>query len=270
MDYFEHHAISNSKLGWYKQSPAHYKYFMEHGKEDRPAYLIGSASHTVLFEADKFDKRYHKLDESLRPFPNEDYRNHDNRRWKKEITEAYTHKTIITVKDYDTIKYMMEALQQNDQVKELLSDCLFEEEVYWTDEITGLECKKKLDISSKSNLFRADYKTADSADPYKWQKKAWTMDYYRQAGFYGLDDNIESPIPFWFIVQEKSAPYGVSIHKCTQDMVNYGKDESRKLLGQINECMKANYWPGYEIKTPVDKKQEYFDFDIPGWVLQHQ
>lgn len=279
MDYFAHPAISNSKLGWYKKSPAHYKYFQEHGTEDRPAYLIGSATHTVLFEPETFDGLYHVMDESKRPVlitekgAIADFRNAENKKWKEDIYEAYSHKKIITTGEYDMIKRMMDALQENGQVKEMLQESIFEQEAFWTDSATGLQCKKKMDIVSKSGLFRADYKTTDNADPYKWQKKAWSMDYYRQAGFYGLDDKLDESAkttPFWFIAQEKVAPYGVSVHLCTQEMINYGKDEANKLLGQIKACTDADYWPSYEVKTPVDKKQEFFDFDIPGWVLQHQ
>ncbi len=270
MGYFERPEISNSKLGWFDKSPAHFQYFQKYGGEDRPAYLIGNASHVTLFEQDKFDGLYHVMDESQRPVKDADYRNAENKSWKKSIIEAYSHKKIVTVSEYDMIKYMMEALHENEQVKELLQDSIFEQEEFWIDPITGLGCKKKTDIISKSRLFRGDYKTADNADPYKWQRKAWSMDYYRQAGFYSLNDNIDANIPFWFIAQEKSPPYGVSVHRCTQDMINYGKDKSNKLLGQMKACKDADYWPSYEIKTPVDKKQEYFDFDIPGWVLQHQ
>lgn len=264
MDYFAHPAISNSKLSWYKQSPAHFKYFQEHGQEDKPAYLIGGATHTVLLEPDTFKKNYYVLNENDRPEPEKDFRSSKNKQWKEEIMEAYSHKSIITVKEYDMIMLMMEQMQKNDQVKELLKDSTYEQEVFWTDPETGLACKKKVDISNTS--FRADYKTTDNADPFKWQKKAWSFDYYRQAGFYDLDE----PKEFWFIAQEKTAPYGISVHKCTPDMINYGKDESMKLLHQIKACIDADFWPSYEIKTPVDKKQDYFDFEIPGWVLQHQ
>ncbi len=171
IDYFKHPAISNSKLGWYKQSPAHYKYFQEHGTEDKPAYLIGSATHTVLFEPEKFDKTYHVLDESKRPvllLPNgnrADFRNAENSKWRKDILDAYPHKIIITTEEYDMIMSMMQQLQKNSQAVELLQECEFEKEVYWIDPTTGLACKKKMDISGSAH--RADYKTTDCADPYK-------------------------------------------------------------------------------------------------------
>ncbi len=268
IDYFKHPALSNSKLGWYKQSPKHYKYFQEHGKEDRPAYLIGSATHTVLFEPELFKGIYHVVDESQRPFPDKDFRKAENKIWLSDITEAYSHKKIITLEEYDMIMFMMEELQDNNQAVEILKGAKYEQEVFWTDPETKLECKKKIDIQGQG--YKGDYKTADNADPFLWQRKAWGMDYYRQAGFYSLTDSIESPEPFWFIVQEKKAPYAVSVHLCTQEMINYGKDEAMKLMKQLLACKNADYWPSYEIKTPVDKKQEYFDFDIPGWVLQHQ
>lgn len=272
-NYFEHPGISNSKLGWFKRSPAHYKYFCDHPSPEKEAYLIGGATHTVLFEPDKFKKDYHILKESERPVPDKDYRDALNKAWKKEILEAYSHKKIISESEYDMIMRMMEALHENDFAVELIKGCEFEKEVYWTDPETGLSCKKKVDGEHKKH--RIDYKTADNADPNKWQRKVWSYDYYRQAGFYSLTDTSELLKEFFFIVQEKEPPYCVSIHKCTQQFIDYGKDEALHLMRKIKTHMTANLWPGYEqkvFKPELDvnaREQNYFDFDIPIWVIQN-
>lgn len=269
-DYFAHPAISNSKLDWFEQSPAHYEYFMKHGKEDRPAYLVGSVSHTQLFEPDTFEKRYHKLDESKRPYPEQSFLNKENQKWRKEIIQAYSHKKIITLEEYDKVMFMMEAIYKCDEAKALLKDAVFEEEVFWTDPTTGLACKKKVDIRGKNFEYRADYKTSDNADPYKWQKKAWSMNYWRQAGYYGLEDQPEKNIPFWFIAQEKTPPYGVSVHLCTQQMIDYGKNRCMHLLGEIKGCKDADYWPSYEKKAWAQNEGKgYMTFDIPYYILQN-
>jgi hypothetical protein len=268
MDYFSHPGISNTKLGWYEQSPAHFQYFSKHGTEPRESYLVGNASHTVLFEPETFQGRFYIFDPNKRPEKDKNFNSTKNKAWKKEIQETYSSRLIVTKEEYDEVNYMMEALKKCSHAQELLSNCIFEEEVYWTDPTTGLSCKKKVDFRSKDNLYRGDYKTTDNADPHIWQKKAWRMDYFRQAGHYSLSDPIESPIPFYFIAQEKTPPYAVSVHKCTQDMIDYGKNRCNFLLNGIKTCMVENFWPSYEVKTPSYSDSDCFDFDIPHWVIR--
>ncbi len=269
MDYFEHPAISNSKLGWFKKSPAHFDYFQKNPQPETEAFVIGSASHCILFEPEKFKSLYYVLDESQRPNPDKNFLDKENQKWRKDILEAYKHKSIVTLDDHKMISDMMEVIKKNSFAQELLDGCVFEKEVYWTDPITGLECKKKVD--GEKDKLRIDYKTAESADPDYWQKKAWSYEYFRQAAFYDLDIQKE----FYFIVQEKKPPYGISIHRCSQDTLNYGKDKCYDLMKKIKFHIDNNFWPGYESKILARKPPEatpeelkYFDFEIPMWVLQ--
>lgn len=269
MNYFEHPAISNTKLGWFKKAPAYYKFCQEKKEADvdSQAFIVGGASHCVLFEPDKFKSVFHVLDESKRPEPDMTFGAKKNKIWLEEQYEAYAHKKIITLDKYDEVMYMMEALKKHTLVQELLAGCEFEKEHYWEQEIQDdkgithfIKCKKKVD-GEKSTL-RLDYKTADNADPFVWPNKAWSYGYYRQAGFYDLS----APKEFWFIVQEKSAPYLISVHKCSQQLLNYGKDEALKLLREIRAHQEHDLWPGYEMRQ-FEQDYEYFDFEIPGWVI---
>jgi hypothetical protein len=270
MDYFKHPGISNTKLGWFKKSPAHFKYFQDNPQPEREAFVIGDASHTILFQPEDFKKRFYVLDTSKRPVPDSDFKNSKNRIWKQEMEEAYSHKIIIDINKYDAIMFMMEAMKRNEYAQELIQDCEFEKEHYWTEPTTGLQCKKKVD--GENSTHRIDYKTTDNADPYKWQRKTWSYEYYRQAGFYDID----KPKEFYFIVQEKEAPYLVSVHKCTPDLINYGKDEAMLLLRKIKACIdnipSGEPWPGYEIKTfkpeMPELDQRFFDYELPSWVIQ--
>lgn len=267
MDYFDNPAISNTKLGWYKKSPAHFRHFQDNGtgeQEKSDAFAMGSASHLGFLEPDKFLKNIFVFDENKRPLPDNNFNKSENKAWKKEIMDANAGKQIITVSEYNDIMRMMEVLKKNEVVQDIIKDAVFEQEAYWTCPETGLSLKKKEDI--KSSVLRADYKTAENADPFIWQKKAWGFDYYRQAGFYDLHDPKEE---FYFIVQEKTAPYAVSVHKCTRDLLNHGKDKSMEILRGIKTCHDMNMWPGYEMKTFLTQNYEYFDFDIPAWVIQN-
>lgn len=269
MDYFAHPAISNTKLGWFKRSPAHFQYFQKNPQPEKEAWVIGGATHCILFEPEVFKRDFWVLNEDDRPYPKENYLNKENQKWRKEQIAAHSHKKVITLTEHRMVEDMMAVLQDHEFAQELLSECVFEKEIYWIDPITGLECKKKVDAENSKH--RVDYKTTDNAEPEKWQRKVWGYDYYRQAGFYDLD----IPKPFYFIVQEKEPPYGISVHRCTQDMINYGKDKAYEIMHRIKACQEQNFWPGYESKIfytkppeATEEEMKYFDYDIPMWVRQ--
>jgi hypothetical protein len=260
--YFAHPAISNSKLGLFKQSPMHYKYFQENVKKETPAMLTGTATHTILFEPEKLKTMFFILDERLRPVPDKDFRNASNKQWKEDMLDINSGKELLTMADYDMIMFMQEELQKNELAMELFKDAQFETEVFFKDQVFGMECKCKIDIKQPGR--KADYKTTDNADPWRWQKKAWGLDYYRQAAFY--TDSDEEQEEFWFIAQEKTPPYAISVHKCTPEMIDYGRQEYIKLLTQMKACIETGFWPGYEVKNILVSENKYFDFEIPSWV----
>jgi hypothetical protein len=264
LDYFARPEISNSKLGEFKRSPMHYKFFMDNVKKEKPEYIFGDASHTILFEPEKVNKKFFVLDENRRPEPESDYRNKKNLQWKSEMIEMNAGKKLITLSDYDMIMFMHEQLFKHKLARELILGSLYEQEVYFKDQTFGMACKAKIDIR-KPGQYKADYKTTQSAEPYTFQKNAWKYDYYRQGAFYTDSEGPDED--FYFIAQEKTAPYAVSIHKCKLDLINYGRDEYIKLMTHLKACMDNDYWPGYEIKN-ILSDEEYFDFDIPAWVIQ--
>jgi hypothetical protein len=259
--YFSHPAISNSKLGLFKQSPKHYKYFEDHVKKETPQMLIGTATHTILFEPEKLMDIFFLLDYNKRPDPSGDYRKTANKQWKEDMISLNAGKELLSMEDYDMIMFMQQELNKNELAVELFKGAQFETEVYFKDQVFGMGCRCKID--GKKPGLKFDYKTTDNADPWRWQKKAWGLDYYRQAAFYtDSDDNHEE---FWFIAQEKTAPYAISVHKCTQEMLDYGRGEYIKLLTHLKACKDTDTWPGYEIKNMLVSGNEYFDFDVPTW-----
>ena len=42
-----------------------------------------------------------------------------------------------------------------------------------------------------------------------------------------------------------------------------------ELLRKIKTHIEEDQWPGYEVKTPLASNDLFFEFDIPGWVLQN-
>lgn len=133
-----------------------------------------------------------------------------------------------------------------------------EQSLFWTDEQTGVECRVRLDwlpypIEGR-RMILPDYKTADCAEPKTWARSAANFGYPQQAVWYmdgvkacGLDPD---PV-FLFVIQERDAPYLVSVVDLDPTDLEMGRQLNRQALRIFADCLAADVWPGYstEIET---------------------
>lgn len=252
-EYFAHPGISNSGLGNFKTSPAHYKYFKDYPPKDTEATLTGSAFHYLVFEPGNIQKYMMVINEHERPEPSKDYRNPDNKKWKDGLfAKAEAAKLeIISSDDFGKAEDMYDSVMSDSLAKDLIraSGVQYEHFDQW--ERDGLLFKRKMDI--KHELFNADLKSCQSADPAEFVRTIFGWDYHRQGGMYSDGDRVLEDSSFfkefYIIAVEKTPPYGVSVHLLSDEVLQYGCDEYRKLAKQLDECRKKNEWPGYSYKT---------------------
>lgn len=250
LDYYANPAISNSKLSYLAKSPAHYRHLMEVGFKETEALEFGRAFHCAVLEPDKFLSSYVAL-------PKFDRRTKEGKAGFESFIEANKGKCFIDQDDFDKILSMSKKLLSSPAVCELLEG-EYEQEFYWTDEETGLECKAKLDIYKKKSHV-ADIKTTDCADPEIFHKSIFKYAYHRQGGMYL--DAVKENIPYYIIAIEKEAPFEFSILKLSEDVLEYGRREYKTLLERCAQCFLNGYWPGYESK--------YFDayeIELPSYL----
>lgn len=252
-EYFKHPGISNSGLGNFKRSPAHYQYFKLYPTPDTQATLIGSAFHYMVFEPGNFSKYMMVLNEHERPEPSKDYRTVVNKVWKDEQLALAKSKglEIISSDDYGKAQDMYDSLMKDSQAAELVKSKKNKFEKFDTWEWDGMLFKRKADIWHPD--FLADLKSCENADPVAFEKSIFSWDYHRQGGMYSDGDRIledtEFFKDFYLIAVEKSEPYGVSVHLLSEEVLQYGCDEYRKLAQDLRKCEQENKWPGYDYKT---------------------
>ena len=94
-------------------------------------------------------------------------------------------KTIVTAEMFETAVEMCGKLLDNDYVKTLL-DGEREKPFFWTDELTGEECKCRVDCLTSINGMDiiVDLKTAESADTDTFMRHAIKYGYNLQAAMY--------------------------------------------------------------------------------------
>lgn len=243
--YFNIDALSNSAMSYLARSPAHYKAWRDGLLEQRsPAMAIGTAIHMAILEPDRFEKEYVSLpDTSFCATPGE----------KAAMTKAAKKASNFDSKplsyaDYQMVLGIRESALKNDFTRQLLQDpyARVEHPILWKDQLTGVDCKGKMDIYIQRAGIIADLKTTDNASPYAFKYSIRKYSLHRQAAFY-LDG--ASCNQFFWIVVEKSPPYGLAVYEPDEDTIEAGRMAYQSLCQKFKECLDSNVWPGYEPKS---------------------
>jgi len=263
-NYFDHPAMSQSKLKDLKKSPKHFwtKHLSSARMIESPseAMQFGTAVHTCLFEHAAFMKNYIIL-------PKFDKRTKDGKVAYNEFIDNNINKTFIEEDDYIAVNQIRVAIL-NKKTSSILfgKNGILEQELYWIDEDTGIECKAKADYfiepcAEFPNGILIDLKTTINARPDEFTKSIYNYGYYNQMAWYcngvkQLYKTQDYPM-FIFIPVEKVAPYECSFLMGDNDMLEAGLRENKKLLALYKQCMETKNWYGYE-----DKIQS---IALPAW-----
>ncbi len=247
--YHQHHALSATGARRLLKAPALYRWDTDNPPASTATFDFGKAAHRrVLGAGDPVE---------VLDFP--DWKTKASREARDEATAAG--RIPLLVKDWETVEAMAGALaaaelQTDDGVRfsvaDLFGDGTPEQSLFWTDTDTGVPCRARLDWLPQPvegrRMVVVDYKTAASADPREFGKAADSYGYHVQQAWYldavkacGLD-----PDPaFVFVVQEKTAPYLVSVVQIAPDSAALGRilaDRARRIYA---DCVRSGRWPGY-------------------------
>ena len=253
-------GIRRSDLWKISDSPEKYKYFKDNPQEQTPAMAFGSAIHKLILEPDTFFEDYAVAPEINR-------RTNDGKAaWEKFVADN-AGKTIITADDYNTMKEMEAKLKTVSLARSLLyEDGKSEVPVFWTDPETGEKCKAKLDrldIGLDGRYYIIDYKSALSAETFRFNSEIFKLGYHVQAGMYSegtqIAYNLDYRPVFLFVVQEKKAPYAVNVIEVTDEVADAGNAQYHLLLGKLHDCKAVDIYPGYVGDVPNDSF-------VPGWM----
>jgi len=159
--------------------------------------------------------------------------------------------------------------------------------LFWIDEATGLWLKCRPDFLPYDCKLVPDYKTCTSANPQTFYGDFIKFGYHFQAANYregiyqvtkflfGKGIEVES---FFFIVQEKEAPYITQPYLPDMNIVDYGQKGIRKAINIHQECIEKGFWDNYSdhiIEMSLSPKPDDLigNFDVenaiayaPRWV----
>jgi len=250
MTYFDIPAINWSTLKWMRESALHYRYRLAVPQEDTPALALGRATHTLVFEPEKFEAEYTIWNDGTRR----------GKEWDA-FTELHADQTILREQDVELVTELAESVRRHPLVQTYLDGGEFERIVTWTDPGTGLACKAKPDWILPERRILLDLKTCVSAQAHRFGAAAARYGYHMQLAHYatGIEHGLGwRPKRVLLVAVEKEPPHDVSVFELAEDDMYVATVEVYGLLQAVKVCRETNTWPG--------RYTEEQALQLPAWV----
>lgn len=264
-------ALSNSGLKTLLNCPAkyYYKYLSgEYEPKEKPYFKIGKAAHKYILEGrEEFEKEYwhnpysefkkDELIEFLKTFGYDDsikkYLVADLMQLVLEKAEIEPKAIHLTASELNQIVCMAKSINADIKCKNALSQKGESElSFFWQDGRTGIWLKCRPDFLPYDCKNIPDYKTAESANPETFFNTFIKYGYHVQAAMYRMGIKEVTGIDvenFFFIVQEKEAPYITQIfNPATDHIITWGEKAIYAGIEKYLECKERDLWEGYSDK----------------------
>jgi hypothetical protein len=179
--------------------------------------------------------------------------------------------TPLLAKDHDRVLDMAKALRDDQLAGSYFDHDGGDPEVslFWTDPDTDVALRARLDwlphrVDGR-RLVVADYKTAESADPWTFARNAAKYGYHSQAPWY--QDAVEATVGdrplFVFIVQAKEPPYPVAVVQLDEESLDLGRRRNAEARAIYADCFAHDSWPGYTTTEPAL-------VTLPAWAFREE
>jgi hypothetical protein len=246
-------AVNWSTLKWLAMSPLYYQHMLAAPppKKPKPAFVFGGAFHTATLEPEKFDARH-------AAFTGKQRRGAAWKEWQA------AHPGVDALKPAELVraKRMAELVRdkkRNPVSAELLRYGCREEVLRWTDPMTGLACKGRLDWLRPDLV--ADLKSTSAKTPRQFERQCVDYGYLGQVAFYHdgataalrIDGN-DRP---YIIAVQVFEPHDVFTFQLDDEALAVGRSQYQRLLHRLDECIAADFWPG--------AARELLQLHVPPW-----
>lgn len=264
-DYHAHPALSSTQARQLLESPAKYKWRLDHPMEARAAFDVGTAAHTKILG----------VGAGIIAYPDEHLTASGavstkaaTVLWAEEQRAAGL--TPVSPDQVEAVDAMAEAVLANRTARALLEQAgTPESSVFATDPDTGVEVRARFDFLPDAGASRrvcVDLKTtASAASPGVFAKSIATYGYDVQRAHY-LDTlrlaTGDGDAEMVFIVVEKSGPYLVATHQLDQEFADMGHTKAAAARLTLKRCRDSNEWPGYPDQITLARAPMYAIYDF--------
>jgi exodeoxyribonuclease VIII len=145
-----------------------------------------------------------------------------------------------------------------------------EQSMYFTDDLTKVECKCRPDVWRKvaDRVVITDLKSAKSVMPNDFMRDCVKYHYDLQTAMYrdGASKVLGVPkdnIDFVFIAVEKKPPYLLNIMQADTYVIQKGEADFREYIGTYAECLETNNWYSFNGKDNIIN-----NLSLPSYLLK--
>jgi hypothetical protein len=209
--------------------------------EDRPAYLVGRAAHTVILEGLEVFHQTYAVGGPVNPKTGQPFGS-STKAWA-EWAEAQG-KPVLTTEHYDLVMRMAEGVKENAEAQRLLGEG--EAEGVVRTEYCAVPCQIRLDWFNPQ-LGIVDLKSADTIDYFEADARRYG--YAHQLAFYRavLAQVLGAWKPVYLIAVEKKEPHRCGVWRVSEDTLSIAQQENEAAIRRLRHCTALNAWPtGYE------------------------
>ena len=242
--------LSSHLLAMFRRCPQQYHWKRQGliADEDRPAYLIGRALHTLVLEGRETYQSSFAVGGPINPKTNQPF---------GVATKAFCEwaeaqgKPVLTSEQASDIQQMAKAIASHDTAKKLLAHGTAEGVVRC--DYQGRNSQIRLDFLGSCRepaIGIVDIKTCD--DLTWFEADARRYGYAHQMAFYRAvlaQAAKGSPldIPVHLIAVEKKAPFRCGVWRIAEDVLGIAQRENESAIEHLKHCEQNNHWPtGYE------------------------
>lgn len=298
-EYYANEGINISTLKAMRRSPLHYLEALANSRIATRPMNVGTATHVLTFEPERFDDAIAVWRGDTRPYVVWDGGDRRGKEWAafkaahpdelilkpaevadhlagiskcarqgeawKAFESANSQRIILTEKELIPARAMARAVREHPASKALLRDGRAELPMFWTDPVTGLDCKGRVDWTNEREHIIVDLKTARDVSPRVFSRQAERLGYALQAAFYAdgyaqLHDGIEPAV--YVVSVESVRPHDVIVYEVESDTLDIGRTAYLALLQRVRECVLADEWPG--------QAPNVVPFELPPWALTEE
>lgn len=236
--------------------PAIYAYERDHPPAPKRCFDLGAAAHKLVLGV---GAELHCVDAA-------DWRTN---KAKAEAAEArLAGKVPLLAHEHAQVHDMAAALRRHKMAASLLNGEYGapEQSLFWIDDRTGVWRRARLDWlpTGGRRPIIADYKTSVSANPEEFRRSVHNYGYHLQTAWYrdavtalGLADEPQ----FVFVIQEKTAPYLVSVVQLDVEAELRGAELAREAIDLYQRCTETGHWPSYS-------EDEIPQIGLPAYALR--
>lgn len=234
-------SVSGAKKLLPPSCPARFFHEREHGQPPKRSFDLGKAAHAEVLGTGA----------EVVVIDAEDWKTKPARDARDEAYAAG--KTPLLAADKVKVEEMAAALRRHPLAAALLDPERGkpEQSGYWTDDVTGVLRRFRLDWLPNTDggrLLVPDYKSCAAADRHAVQSSVAKYRYFMQDAWYrdGLHAlGIAEDIAFLFVFQEINPPYLVNVVELDAPAVEEGRRRNDQALRIYRDCTESGIWPGY-------------------------